>query len=437
MAPLMKRQCGNERCDQIGQGLQHFGSKEHVVIEAETQGRYNRKTTMKAITKLAQDGGRPIRQSPLPYSRQVVDESDIKAVEKALRGDLITRGPVVEAFEQAVADFSGMPYAIAFSSATAALHAVMAMYKVKAKSKVVTTPITFAATANAVRYCDGDVVFSDVERSTMNLSVESLSKIDLTDVSVVAAVDFSGNPCRYNELKELQKKHSFALIDDASHSLGGSYAGKPIGSQADLSVFSFHPVKSITTGEGGIAVVRDKAQAEFLRRFRAHGIIRGNVPGYYEQEFLGYNYNITDIQCALGLSQLKRLPRFVDRRNEIAAAYLDRLKAFPALELPSVTPGSRSSWHLFALRVHFDQLKVGREDFLRALHAENIMANVHYIPVYFHPYYRQLGYKKGLCPVAEDSYAREVSIPVFPAMSDADIDDVVAALEKLLNAFQR
>lgn len=392
---------------------------------------------MLATQKLARDGGKPIRSTLLPYSRQVVDEDDINLVAQALRGDLITRGPFVERFERTVAGFVGMPYAVAFTSATAALHAVMAMLGVKKGTKVITSPITFAATANAVRYCDGEVVFVDVEASTMNLDPQALAKTSLSDVACVAAVDFAGNPCRYDELKALQKKNPFVLLDDASHSLGGSLGDKLIGSQADLSVFSFHPVKSMTTGEGGMVVCRDKEQATFLQRFRSHGIVRGNVPGYYEQEFLGFNYNITDIQCALGLSQLKRLPKFIARRNEIAEAYQSRLKNFADLILPAVTSGARSAWHLYPLRVRFENLKVSREDFLRALHAENIGANVHYIPVYFHPYYRDLGYKKGLCPVAEKAYSQEVSIPVFPTMTDEDVDDVCRALEKLLTHFHR
>lgn len=388
---------------------------------------------MKALQQLAQSGGKPIRQTLLPYSRQLVDESDIKAVEEALRADIITRGPYVDKFEKTVAELVGMPFAVSFTSATAALHAVMSCYKIAPDKKVLTTPITFAATANSVRYCGGQVVFSDVERSTMNLDPNLISD---GSVDMVVAVDFAGNPCRYNELRKKQKEAGFILVDDASHSIGAMYDGALVGSHADMTVFSFHPVKAMTTGEGGMVVTKDKEAADYLRQFRSHGIVRGEVPGYYEQRFLGYNYNMTDIQAALGLSQLKRLPSFIARRNELASTYLDRLKHFP-LELPAVTPGARSGWHLFPVRLLLDKLTVSREDFLRALHAENIGANVHYIPVHFHPYYQGLGYKPGLCPVAESSYAAEVSIPLYQGMTDQDQTDVVLALEKLLNAFAR
>ena len=388
---------------------------------------------MSSTVKLAKEGGQPIRKTWLPYSRQVLDQDDIDHVSKALRGELITRGPFVESFEKSVAEFVEMPFGVAFSSATAALHAVMAMFEIREGRRVVTSPNTFAATANSVRYCGGEVVFKDVEWGTMNLNPETLG--DLSGVSVVTAVDFAGNPCRYEKFQELKKKYHFKLVDDASHSLGGSFHGSPIGSQADVSVFSFHPVKSMTTGEGGMVVVRDKKEADFLRQFRSHGLKRFDVPGYYEQEFLGFNYNITDIQCALGLTQLKKLPGFVKRRNEIAQFYHEHLKRLPLLTLPQITEGCSSSWHLYALRIDFAKLKVSREDFLRALHAENIGANVHYIPVYFHPYYRDLGYSRGLCPEAERAYFQEISIPVYPTMTQEDAKDVVSAIVKLLEHF--
>jgi perosamine synthetase len=392
-----------------------------------------KKELMSSTVKLAKEGGQPIRKTWLPYSRQIVDQDDIDQVSKALRGEIITRGPYVEAFERAVADFVEMPFGVAFSSATAALHAVMAMFQISSGKKVVTSPNTFAATANAVRYCGGEVIFKDVEAGTMNLNPDSLG--DLSGVSVVTAVDFAGNPCRYDSLQKFKTQFGFKLVDDASHSLGGSFRGKPIGSQADVSVFSFHPVKSMTTGEGGMVVVRDAKEAEFLRQFRSHGLKRFETPGYYEQEFLGYNYNMTDINCALGLSQLKKLPGFVKRRNELASYYSEHLSKLPLLTVPEVTEGSTSSWHLYALRVGFEGLNVSREDFLRALHAENIGANVHYIPVYFHPYYRNLGYPRGLCPVAEKAYFQEISIPLFPTMTESDARDVVLALTKLLEHF--
>lgn len=387
----------------------------------------------KKVSNLALYGGKPIRKKMLPYNTQSVDASDRAAVDKALRGELITRGPVVAAFERSVAEMVEMPHAVAFSSATAALHAVMALIGAKPGARVVTSPITFAATSNAVLYCEGEVSFQDVESSTMNLDLEKLQGLD--DAIAVACVDYAGNPCRYDRLQELQKKYGFRSIADAAHSFGGSYRGKPVGSLAEFNILSFHPVKSITTGEGGMVVLKDPHEAEFLRAFKGHGIIRTAIPGYYRQEFLGFNYHITDLQCALGLSQLKKLKKFVKRRTEIAEAYQDFFSKMKELSLPQLSPHAVSSWHLYPLRLPLQNLSASREDILRALHAENIGANVHYIPVYWHPYYEKLGFHRGLCPQAEAEYLREISLPIFPGMNTQDIRSVCQGVQKVLEAF--
>jgi UDP-4-amino-4,6-dideoxy-N-acetyl-beta-L-altrosamine transaminase len=393
--------------------------------------------TMTTRSQLASHGGSPIRSQWLPYSRQAVDEADIALVAQALRGDIITRGPYVERFEKEVAELVQIPFGVAFSSATAALHAVMNMLGVKEGVKVVTSPNTFAATSNAVLYCGGQPVFCDIDEATMNLDPQALPA-DLGPHSIVVPVDFAGNPCEMNLFAELKSKSKFQWVEDCSHSIGATYHGRPVGAQADFSVFSFHPVKSMTTGEGGMVMCRDAAHADYLRAFRSHGIYRDSArPGYYEQRFLGYNYNITDIQCALGLSQLKRLPNFVEQRRALAMRYHEKLKGFGDLILPAETAQSQSSWHLYPLRIRFENLKVDRDEFLKALHAENIGANVHYIPVYFHPYYQSLGYQKGLCPKAERAWAQEISIPLFASMTHEDQDDVCAALEKLLTHLHR
>ncbi len=385
------------------------------------------------LSGLAINGGTPIRKTWLPYSRQVVDDSDKKEVLKVLDSDFLTRGPAVVGFENAVKDLVEMPEAVAFSSATAALHAVMAMLGVNPEKKVVTSPITFAATSNSVLYCHGTVSFCDIEESTMNIDVEQLKK--MKDFDIAVAVDFAGNPCRYDELFELQRKKNFRLVADAAHSFGGTYKGKPVGSICDINVLSFHPVKSMTTGEGGMVLVRDKKEAEFLRHFRSHGIVRTETPGYYRQEFLGFNYNITDLQCALGLSQLKKLARFVRDREAIAKIYAEKLKGLEMLRLPITTDGAQSAWHLYPVRLDLKRLSCSRTEFLSALHAENIGANVHYIPVYLHPFYEKLGFKKGLCPRSEQAYEAEISLPVFPTMTETDISDVCQGLEKLLSAY--
>ena len=393
--------------------------------------------SLAAQRKLAIDGGVPIRSTMLPYSRQNISEEDIASVGEALRSDIITRGPYVQNFERAVAEMVEMPYAVAFCNATAALHAVMALVGAE-KGRVVTSPITFAATSNSVLYCEGEVEFNDVDSQTMNLDPHSLK--NLKDVVAVVPVDFSGNPCDYLEFQKLQARHKFRLIADAAHSLGASLNGKPAGSFADITVFSFHPVKSMTTGEGGMVVCKNKEEAEFLRRFRSHGIVRTDTPGFYQQEFLGFNYNVTDIQCALGLSQLKSLPHFISRREEIALQYnkfFANSDLANLVDIPVLTKGARSAWHLYPLRLKLEKLTTDRVQFLRALQAENIGANVHYIPVYWHPYYEKLGFKRGLCPKAEQEYLREVSIPVFPGMTSKDISDVCQGIEKVLYAYSR
>lgn len=397
------------------------------------EGSQRKSTRALGASKLAIDGGTPIRKSFLAYNRQNVSAEDREAVAKVLDGDLITRGPVVEAFERAIADYVEMPYAVAFSSATAALHAVMAMIGVQEGARVITSPITFAATANAVLYCRGKVEFQDVESSTLNLDVRSLK--NLSKVQAVVAVDFAGNPCDYDSLRILQKNYSFRLIGDAAHSLGATYHGKPAGAAADLSVFSFHPVKSITTGEGGMVVLRNRDEAEFLRVFKSHGIIRTQTPGLYRQEFLGYNYHITDIQCALGLSQLKRLSEFVARRTEIVQIYNEFFGKLDFVKTPELTKGATSAWHLYPLQLDLNRFTVDRDRILAALHAENIGANVHYIPVYWHPYYMNLGFQRGLCPRAEAGYLSELSLPLFTSMSARDTEDVCQGVKKVLENY--
>jgi len=387
-----------------------------------------------AAHHLAIDGAKPVRSTLLPYGHQSISEEDIQTVVATLRSPFLTRGPAVDHFERAVADLVQMPYAVAFANGTAALHAVMALLNLGKEDRVVTSPITFAATSNAVLYAGGRVEFQDVESKTLNLHISELKNLD--KVKAVAAVDFAGNPCDYAELRKLQKKFGFQLISDAAHSLGASLNGEVGGSFGDLNILSFHPVKSITTGEGGMVLTRNANEAEFLRRFRSHGIVRfQDRPGYYEQVELGYNYNITDLQCSLGISQLSQLSRFISKRRKIADRYNEFFSKFEELETPHLTPGAESSWHLYPLRLNLKYLSVNRDEFLKALIAENIGANVHYIPVYWHPYYTKIGFSRELCPQAEAEYLREISLPIFPSMTDKDIADVCQAVEKIVAAY--
>jgi len=381
-------------------------------------------------SKLAKDGGTPVRAIFLPYGKQSIDESDIQAVTEVMRSDWITRGPKVKAFEEALAEYCQMPYAVAYHTATAGLHASMALYGVKPGVRVAVPAITFAATSNAAFYCGGEVDFVDVRADTMNIDE---SKIP-SHAKVVAAVDFAGNPCDYERLSKIVK---VPLIVDAAHSLGGTFKGKPVGSYGSAAVLSFHPVKSLTTGEGGAVLVRDKAEADFLRQFKNHGIVGEVQPGYIPQTMLGYNYHMTEFQAALGLSQLKRLNKFISRRRAVAEFYNQELARFTALELPKLTVGAESAWHLYPIRLKLDLLNCDRDDFLKALRAENIGAQVHYMPVYWHPHYQERGYQKGSCPQAEAQYLREISLPIFPDIKEEDLRDVLSALEKLFLAFAK
>jgi perosamine synthetase len=392
---------------------------------------------------LAIHGGTPVRSALLPYGRQTLDADDAAAVMDALRADYVTTGPRVDAFERALAARIGARYAVAMSSGTAALHAAVACLGVDAGDEVIVPPLTFAATANAVCYVGGTPVFADVRPDTLTLDPAAVRAALTPRTRAIVGVDFAGQPCDLAALREIAGRGHVALLDDAAHALGAEYRGCPVGTQADATVFSFHPVKHVTTAEGGLVATADDALARRLRRFRNHGITvefadraaRGDW--YYEIAELGFNYRLTDIQCALGLSQLGKLDRFLARREAIASRYRAELGALAGLRLPAVAADVRHAWHFFPVLLEPAELTTDRTMVFRALRAEGIGVNVHYIPVYWHPYYARRGYARGLCPVAEDAYARLVTLPLFPAMTDADADDVVAAVRKVLGSFAR
>lgn len=387
------------------------------------------------MSQLAINGGSPVRQSLLPYGRQFLDEDDKKSVIDVLGKDLITRGPQVKAFEKSVARYVGRPHAVGFHTATAGLHATMAMFGVQEGKKVAVPAITFAATANSVAYCGAEIEFVDVDPQTLNIDVSKLKKPE--DYAAVYSVDFAGNPCDYEALEAWRGDHPVPLVADAAHSLGATYRGQKVGSLVDATVFSFHPVKSVTSGEGGCVVVNKERHYEFLKMFRNHGIGQQQQGAYFDQEVLGFNYHLTEMQGALGVSQMKKLDSFIAKRNKIATRYDEFFKDFADLcTRPSVTPSATSAWHLYPLRLNLESLSVNRDEFLKALRAENIFAQVHYVPVYWHSYYQKRGFSKGLCPVAEKEYARELSLPIFPAMSQEDQESVFEALKKLFKAFR-
>ena len=393
--------------------------------------------------KLAIESGNPVRETYLPYGHQWIDESDIEAVVEVLRSDWVTTGPKVAEFEAKLADYVGAKYAVVFSSGTAALHAAVFAARIGPGDEVITTPMTFAATANCVFYQGGKPVFADVQPDTLNIDPEEIGKKVTSRTKAIIPVDYTGQPCDLNEIKEIARKHGLIVIEDAAHALGATYQGRRIGSLSDMTIFSFHPVKLITTGEGGAVVTDEPELARRLRIFRNHGITtearEREEAGdwFYEMVYLGYNYRLTDIQCALGLSQMNKLDSWLARRREIARRYDEAFAGLPEIMTPVVKDDRSSAWHLYVIRLNLERLQVGRTEVFAALRAENIGVNVHYIPVYWHPYYQGLGYKQGLCPIAEASYERLISLPIFPGMSDHDVEDVIKAVKRVCCRYRR
>ena len=368
----------------------------------------------------------------IPYARQSVDEDDIRAVAEVLRSDWLTTGPVVPAFEEAVARFAGAAHGVAVSSGTAALHAMCHVLGIGPGDEVLVPAITFAATANAVLYGGAAPVFVDVDPDTLLMDPADLARKATPRAKAAIAVDYAGQPCDYDALAAVCRERGITLLADACHSLGAADKGRPVGTLAAMTALSFHPVKHIATGEGGMALTDDAETAKRLRRFRSHGIDadareRERLGSWhYAMVELGYNYRISDINCALGLSQLAKLPAFLARRREIAAIYDAAFADAPDVSPLAVRPGVAHAYHLYVVRLAAD---VDRGAVFTALRAAGVGTNVHYIPVHLHPYYREhLGTGPGLCPAAEAAYARILSLPMFPALTDAQAGQAAAAL---------
>ncbi|MDA8228543.1 MAG: UDP-4-amino-4,6-dideoxy-N-acetyl-beta-L-altrosamine transaminase [Desulfitobacterium hafniense] len=370
----------------------------------------------------------------LPYGKQFIDEDDIKAVEEVLRSNWLTTGPKVKEFEEKLAEKVGAKYVVAVNSGTAALHAAYYAAGLGEGDEFITSPITFAATANAGLYLKSRPVFVDIESETGNIDVNKIEDAITSKTKVISPVDFSGQPADLTRIMQVARDNNLVTIEDAAHALGAIYQGKPVGSIADMTIFSFHPVKHITTGEGGAIATDNEEYYKKLLAFRSHGITKNpdelmeyHGPWYHEMQTLGYNYRISDISCALGLSQLSKLDNFLARRAWISRQYNAKLESLREhLVLPSVKDQRVSAWHLFVI-----QVKGGTEERRRLfeyLHSRNIGVQVHYLPVYLHPYYQSLGYSKGLCPEAEDFYSKVISLPIFPEMKEEDIDKVCRTL---------
>lgn len=371
----------------------------------------------------------------IPYGRQCIEEDDIEAVVEVLRSDYVTTGPAVAEFEKTVAEYTGAKYAVAVSNGTAALHAACLAAGFKEGDEVITTPITFAASANCVLYCGAKPVFVDIEPDTYNMDPTKIEEKITPKTKAIIAVHFTGQPCKMDEIHEIAKKHNLLVIEDAAHALGADYKGKKIGSISDMTTFSFHPVKHITTGEGGMITTNSKELYDKLILFRSHGITRDerflekNEGGwYYEQLDLGYNYRITDIQCALGISQMKKLDRFVERRRKIAKRYHEAFADMKGIQIPKQETGCHNSWHLYVIQV----LEKDRKEVFDALRSKNIGVNVHYIPVYKHPYYQKNGYKEVCCRNAEQYYANAISIPMYPLLSKEEQEYVIETIKEIV-----
>lgn len=391
------------------------------------------------------EGGNPVRSTKISYGHQYIDEADVRAVCSVLQSDALTCGPKIAELEKKLCELTGAKYAVVCSNGTAALHMACMAAGVGAGDEVITTPITFAASANCALYCGAKPVFADINEHTYNLDPAEVEKKITSETRAVVAVDFTGQAVELDRFWKLCREHGLVLIEDAAHSIGTSYKGKMIGSISDMTTFSFHPVKTVTGGEGGAVLTNREDYYEKLLLYRAHGITRDEKqmehtphgPWYYEQTDLAMNYRMTDIQAALICSQLEKLGRFSARRKEIVARYDEAFSKIPQLAVQEEIAESDTTRHLYILRIRPEQLKIDRKQFFCAMAAENIQCNVHYIPVYWHPYYEHLGYKRGECPKAEKLYEEMMSLPLYYSMTDEDVESVIEAVRRIVSFYAK
>lgn len=397
------------------------------------------------MEELAINGGKPVFEKRIGYGHQYVDDADIQAVVDVLKSDFLTCGPKIEEAEAKLCKITGAKYAVLIANGTAALHAAMFAADVGPGDEVITTPITFAASANCALYCGAKPVFADINPKTYNINPESVEKKITDKTKAVVAVDFTGQAVEIDKIREICDRHNLIFIEDAAHSLGTRYNGKPVGRLADMTEFSFHPVKTCTAGEGGAITTNDDELYKRLVLFRTHGITRNqelmDKPSeggwYYQQVALGYNYRMTDIQAALLSSQLDKLERFGKRRKELVKRYNEAFSAMPELVVQQEIAQSDTVRHLYIIQLNLDMLKCGRREVFEALQAEGLGVNVHYIPVYSFPYYQKLGYRMGECPNAERLYERIISIPLYYSLTDEEQDKVIKAVNKVIKYYRR
>ncbi|KKX99992.1 aminotransferase DegT [Paraclostridium benzoelyticum] len=394
---------------------------------------------------IAINGGEPTRKKYLQYGRQYIDDEDIMSVIQALKSDFLTTGPLVEEFERKFADYVGAKYAVAVSNGTAALHIACLAAGLQKGDEGITTPITFAASSNCMIYCGAKPVFCDINLDNYNIDDNKIKSYINENTKVILPVDFTGQCCNIGKIMEIAKENNLIVIQDASHSLGTKYLDKQIGSIADMTTFSLHPVKTITSGEGGVVTTNSLALYEKLKLYKTHGITKSKVnlrnkehpEWYYEQIYLGYNYRITDLQSALGISQLNKIEKFITKRKLLVNTYNELLKDIDGIILQKEEDYSDTSRHLYIIRLDLNKFKATRDDIYNALIAENIGVNIHYIPVYKHPYYKEIGYEDIICENAETFYNSSITLPLHVNMDESDIKDVVNALNSVLDYYKR
>ncbi len=380
----------------------------------------------------------------IPYGRQMIEDDDIEAVERILKGDYLTTGPAIAEFEKALAEATGAKYAVAISNGTTALHAACFAAGIGPGDEVITSPMTFAASANCVLYCGGTPVFADINPDTYNISADDLRKKITSRTKAIIPVHFTGQPCEMDELLKIADEFSLKVIWDGAHGLGAKYKGRKIAEFRDMTTMSFHPVKHITTGEGGAILTDNKEFYEKMIMFRSHGItrdedkmLRNEGAWYYEQQYLGNNYRMTDIQAALGISQLKKLDRFVERRTEIAKTYQEAFRGKREVVVPCQSSEGSSSWHIYVIQLVLEELKCDRRQFFDRLRSKGLGVNVHYIPVYYHPYYEKLGYQRGICKEAENLYNRIITLPLYPGMTDQEVEHVIRSVNETIEEYRK
>lgn len=397
------------------------------------------------MEKPAVCGGVPVRDTKIYYGHQYIDEADVAAVVDVLRHHDLTCGPKIGELERKLCEITGAKYAVVCSNGTAALHIACLAAGIGGGDEVITTPITFAASANCALYCGARPVFADINEETYNIDPKEVAARVTERTRAVVAVDYTGQSVEEEELLEICRKNHLVLIEDGAHVIGTKYKGRPNGSIADMTTFSFHPVKTVTGGEGGAVLTDNEEYYKKLLLYRSHGITRDagllerepDGPWYYEQIDLGFNYRMTDIQAALLISQLDKLPMFSARRKEIVARYDEAFAKLPQLRVQKEIPESDTTRHLYILRLVPEKLKINRREFFDALGAENVCCNVHYIPTYYFPYYERLGYRRGICPKAEKLYEEIISLPLYYAMTDQDVEDVIHAVTKIAQYYAR